>query len=39
VKEKSPGEFHSRKWLTFLLRRVAISTSRHAHQISTARDV
>src|SRR5882724_5845199 len=39
VKKKSPGEFHSRKWLTFLLRCVATSTSRHAHEISTARHV
>src|SRR5438477_2141206 len=28
VKKKPSGEFHSRKWLPFLLRRMAISTGR-----------
>src|SRR2546421_2938023 len=39
VKEKPSGEFHSGKRLTLLLRRMAISTGRHAHEISTARGV
>src|SRR5882724_8814747 len=36
VKEKPSGEFHSRKWLTFLPWRVAINTSGHARDVSTA---